>query len=259
MPTSVPAPVVTGLYRYPVKGLTPHPLTTVDVAPGKGLPFDRVYAVENGGGRFDPQAPQHLPKIAFLMLMRDERLATLDARFDTDSHLLTIKRAGKEVARGDLRTRIGCSMIEQFLAAYMAPSLRGAAKIVTAPDHMFSDVATKCLHIVNLATVRAVESVVGKTINPLRFRANVYIDGIEPWAELAWLNRDIRIGEQVQAKVFKRTQRCDATNVDPATGIRDFALPAIIRRTWGHSDLGVYATVETGGRLMTGDRLVVPS
>ena len=41
------------------------------------MPFDRAYAIENGPGRFDPEHPAHLPKINFLMLMRNERLATL--------------------------------------------------------------------------------------------------------------------------------------------------------------------------------------
>jgi hypothetical protein len=108
-----------------------------------------AYAIENGPGRFDPENPRHLPKITFLMLMRDERLATVEARFDEATHCLTMLRAGKQVARGDLRTRLGCSMIEQFLAAYMKTSLRGAPRIVSAPGHSFSDVAMKCLHIVN--------------------------------------------------------------------------------------------------------------
>ncbi len=245
-------PHVTQLYRYPVKGLTAEPLQQVTLAAGEGLPFDRAYAIENGPGRFDPANPQHLPKIAFLMLMRDERLATIEARFDEANQTLSILRSGKQVARGDLRTRLGCSMIEQFFAAYMKGSLRGAPRVVSAPGHMFSDVATKCLHIVNLASVRDLERIAGRKIDPLRFRANVYVDGVEPWAELKWLDREIAIGDAKLA-VFKRTQRCDATNVDPVTAARDMALPALLLRTWGHSDFGIYATVTTAGSIAIGN------
>jgi uncharacterized protein len=155
-------------------------------------------------------------------------------------------RGGKQVARGDLRTRLGCSMIEQFLAAYMKDALRGAPRIVAAPGHSFSDVAVKCLHIVNLATVRDLERVIGRPVDPLRFRANVYIDGVEPWAEFKWLDQTIAIGD-ARLTVFDRTARCDATNVDPVTAARDMAIPAELRRTWGHADLGIYAKVATGG------------
>jgi uncharacterized protein len=247
---------IASLYRYPVKGLSPEALTSVALTAGETMPYDRAYAIENGPGRFDPDHPRHLPKITFLMLMRDERLATLETRFDDATRTLTILRAGKQVARGDLRTRIGCSMIEQFVAAYMKDSLRGAPKVVAAPGHSFSDVAMKCVHIVNLASLRDLERVVGKPVDPLRFRANIYIDGLEPWAEFKWLDRDLAVGA-ARFSVIKRTQRCEATNVDPRTAARDMALPSVLQRTWGHSDFGIYAKVTAAGTIATADTLTL--
>jgi uncharacterized protein len=254
--SSTASPHVASLYRYPVKGFTPESLTNVELTSGDTMPFDRAYAIENGPGRFDPDNPRHLPKISFLMLMRDERLASLDARFDDATHILTIFRGGKQVARGDLRTKLGCSMIEQFVAAYMKDSLRGAPKIVASPGHSFSDVAMKCLHIVNLASLRDLERVAGKPVHPLRFRANVYIDGLEPWDEFKWLDRDLTIGG-TRLTVIKRTERCDATNVDPVTAARDMAIPSVLRRTWGHSDFGIYAKVTATGSIKTMDPVAV--
>ena len=250
------SPRVASLYRYPVKGLSPEPLDSTQLDVGAVVPFDRAYAIENGPGRFDPEQPKHLPKICFLMLMRDERLAALQTQFDDSTHILTIKRDGKQVARGDLRTPIGRQMIEQFMAAYMAGSLRGAPKVVSAPGHSFSDVAAKCVHIVNLATVRDVERVVGKPVDPLRFRANIYLEGLEPWREFSWLDKEIAIGD-TRLTVFKRTQRCDATNVDPVTAARDMAIPATLLRNWEHSDLGVYARVTAAGAIAPGDAVEV--
>ncbi len=240
------------IYRYPVKGLTPQRLETVDLKPGATLPADRIWAIENGPGRFDPEAPKHLPKINFLMLMRDERLATLESEFDTATDTLTIKRAGKQVARGQLSTKVGRQMIEQFLGAYMKDSLRGAPKIMRAEGHSFSDVAAKCLHIVNLESLRELERAVGKPVHPARFRANLYIDGLAPWTEFNLLERDFQVGS-VKLRGLERTMRCAATNVDPETGTRDLSVPAVLQRTWGHSDFGIYATVERGGVLTVGD------
>jgi uncharacterized protein YcbX len=241
-------PLVHALYRYPIKGLSPEPLTQVALTAGQTVPFDRAYAIENGPGRFDPDNPRHLPKVAFLMLMRDERLATLQASFDEATETLTILRDGKQVARGQLSTPIGRQLIEQFMAAYMKAELRGAPKIVQAPGHSFSDVAAKCVHVVNMTSVRELEKVVGRPVDPLRFRANLYLDGVPPWQELDWLGRNIRIGA-ARLTVFKRTQRCEATNVDPQTGARDMAIPAALQRTWGHADFGVYAKVVEGGSI----------
>ena len=117
---------VSALYRYPVKGLGPQKLDSVELTPGETVPLDRAWAIENGQGRFNPEDPQHLPKINFLMLMRDERLAALDMEFDETDGALTLFRNGKQVVRGALTTPLGRQLIEQFIAGYMEDELRGA-------------------------------------------------------------------------------------------------------------------------------------
>jgi hypothetical protein len=165
---------------------------------------------------------------------------------------LTLQRDGKQVARGQLSTRLGRQMIEQFIAAYMKGSLRGAPRIVSAPGHSFSDVAAKCLHIVNLASVRDLERIMGRPVDPLRFRPNIVLDGLPAWQEFNWVEKRIALGP-VELFVVKRTERCDATNVDPATGVRDLAVPAALKRAFGHTDFGVYATAKTNGAVAVGD------
>jgi MOSC domain-containing protein len=245
------------LYRYPVKGLTPEPLERAMLVAGATLPCDRAWAIENGPGRFDPTRPRHLPKINFLMLMRDERLATLRSNFEDATETLTILRNGKQVARGKLSTPLGRQLIEQFIAAYMKAELRGPPKIVHAEGHSFCDVAAKCVHIVNLASVRELERTLGRPIDPLRFRANLYLEGVAPWGEFGWIDREIGLGNCTLG-VFARTTRCEATNVDPARGVRDMALPAHLQRTWGHADFGIYAKVVTGGEVAVGSPVTLP-
>lgn len=245
---------IVGLYRYPVKGLSPEAMASVDLAAGGTMPADRRFAIENGPGRFDPAAPKHLPKIVFLMLMRNERLATLQTRYDDATETLTIERDGRKVAGGQLTSKLGRQLLEQFFAAYMKDDLRGPPRIVEALGHSFSDVAAKCLHIVNLATLRELERVAGRTIDPLRFRPNVIVDGIPAWSEFKWLDKEIGLGP-VRTRVWARTRRCEATNVDPTTAARDMGLPALLERTWGHGDFGVYANIVNGGRLSVGDTL----
>jgi uncharacterized protein YcbX len=249
-------PAIRGLYRYPVKGMTPEALDRVLLSAGETLASDRAYAIENGPGRFDPEHPQHLPKINFLMLMRDERLASLKTHFDDATHTLTIRRDGKQVARGRLSTQLGRRMIEQFLAAYMSAELRGPPKIVSAEGHSFSDVADKCVHLVNLASLRELERAMGRSLDPLRFRPNLIVDGLPPWSELDLMRRTIAIGE-ARLQIFKLTRRCAATDVDPQTAKRDTAIPAALQRTWGHSDFGVYARVTQGGEIALGDAITV--
>ena len=243
---------VSSIYRYPVKGLSAERLEKAELVAGETLKYDRAYAIENGPGRFDPNNPKHLPKINFLMLMRNEKLASLETTFEDDEEILTIFRDGKQVAKGSLSTRLGRQMIEQFISAYMANDLKGPPKIVLAQGHSFSDVAAKCVHIVNLNTVKELEKRFGCNIDPLRFRANIYVEDMPAWGEFELIDREIKIAD-ARLKVFDRTQRCEATNVDPGTGKRDLKIPASLLRSYGHSDVGIYASITEAGVISEGD------
>ena len=246
---------IRSIYRYPVKGLTPEPLQRVTLTAGQTVPCDRLYAIENGPSGFDPAAPRHQPKLRYLMLMRNERLATLRTRFDDASHTLVIDYDGREAARGDLRTADGRAAIERFFASFSTDELRGPPRVLHAHGFSFSDVAAKVVSIINLNSVADLENYVGAPIDPLRFRANLYVTGWPAWQELDMVGRTISIGNGVQAKIVKRIVRCAATNVDPATGMRDLAIPDTLMKTFGHADCGIYAQVVTPGEIAIGDRL----
>jgi uncharacterized protein YcbX len=250
--TSINAGKIASLYRYPVKGLSPEALDRTLLAIGATVPADRLYAIENGPSGFDASEPGYLPKQRFLMLMRNERLARLRTRYDDASHTLVIDAEGKEAARGDLRTPKGRAAIEAFMATFCADDLRGPPKVLHAAGHSFSDVAKKVVSIINLASVAAVEDVVGTGVDPLRFRANVYVSGWPAWHEFDLLGQEIALGS-ARAKVVKRIVRCAATNVDPATGIRDLEIPKTLMQRFGHMDCGVYAEVLKGGEISVGD------
>ena len=252
---------IVAIYRYPVKGLSAQAMADgVELAAGETVPLDRAYAIENGPGAFNPAAPRHLPKVTFLCLMRDERLAELQTGFGEENgrHELTIARAQRHLVSGDLGTLAGREAIAAFFAREFADELRGRPRIVQAPGHSFSDVREKCLHIVNLASVRALEHTIGHAVDPLRFRPNVVIDGLPAWAELDLVGREIGLGGATLG-VFKRTQRCAATDVEPATAKRNGDLPGHLALTLGHRDFGVYATVTGGGRIKPGNRLLLTS
>lgn len=251
-----PSATIAGLYRYPIKGLSPEPLPNTALEPGKPLPSDRRYAIENGPIGFDPEHPQYYPKIRFLMLMRNERLAALRTSYDDNSHILSIDYNNTEEVRGNLQTAQGRSAIEAFFAANFARELRGPPKILTAPGHSFSDVAAKVVSIINLASVAAIEDAVGKPIDPLRFRGNLYVKGWPAWHERGLLGQQLKIGD-VRLKVVKEIVRCAAVNVDPDTAERDLNIPRTMIETFDHDFCGIYAEVITGGKIAPGEQIEI--
>jgi uncharacterized protein YcbX len=248
---------IEAIYRYPVKGLSPEPLRRTSLAAGATIAGDRLYAIENGPSGFDSAAPKYQPKIRFLMLMRNEGLAMLRTRFDDASHSLTIEYEDRIAARGDLRTPDGRAAIEAFFASFSAADLRGPPKVLYAPGHSFSDVAAKVVSIINLASVADLEAYVGAPVDPLRFRANLYVSGWPAWGELGMAGQEIAVGSAARLKIVKRIVRCAATNVDPATGMRDLAIPDTLMKAFGHADCGVYAQVIASGTIAEGDKLTM--
>ena len=84
--------------------------------------------------------------------------------------------------------------------------------------------------ILNRASLAALGERLGKPLAMERFRGNVWLDGLAPFAEFDLVGRDIRIGEAT-LRVRERITRCKATTVDPATGVSDAdTLGALARR-----------------------------
>jgi len=240
------------IYRYPVKGLTPEQLSRAELKPGQTLLADRRYAIENGPSGFDPAEPKWLPKPHFLMLMRDEWLAGLRTQFDDSSNVLSINHNGQIVAQGNLATPEGRRTIENFFATAYAGQIKGPPKVLESPGHSFSDVARKVVSIINLASVRPIENMVGAPVHPLRFRANLYVEGWPAWHEFDLVDRTLAIGA-TRLKVVKRITRCAAINVDPETAARDLNIPPAMMRRLGHHECGIYAEVIDGGTIGIGD------
>jgi uncharacterized protein YcbX len=244
------------LYRYPVKGLTAEALEEVTLAPGQCLPHDRRFALAQGDSGFDPAAPTWMRKRNFACLAANARLALLHAAFDPRRGQLALRAPDQPPLMGDTVTGPGRAEIAAYLTRWLGEEARGTPLFVEAPGHAFTDVPEKCVSIIGLASLRALEAATGQALDPLRFRANVYVSGSHPWAEFDWLGKEIQLGA-ARLRVFKRIVRCPATEVNPETAERDAKPPIELRRHFGHADLGVYAEVLEGGRVAPGDALEV--
>ncbi|MBZ8133035.1 MOSC domain-containing protein [Afifella sp. IM 167] len=245
---------IAALYRYPVKGFSPEPLAEARLEKGGTIPFDRAFAIENGASGFDPRNPRHLPKIRFLMLMKNERLAAFESHYDEASGVFSVKAkdAGVPGFEGQPATPEGRAALEAWIQATFADELRGPPRLLQADGHSFSDVAAKVVHLVNLTSLRELEERTGQTIDPLRFRPNLVIDAAPAFCEFGWLGKTLEL-PGIRLRGTKRTERCAATNVDPANGARDMQLPRTLLGLYGHTDFGIYLTAETAGTIRRGE------
>ena len=252
-----PMPVLKNIYRYPIKGLSAQPLSRIDILAKKPFPYDRIFALVRPGAPYDTSQPRWGKKGLFVMLMLEEALARVKTTLDVETMHLTITLDNHRLIVADLNDEAARAKVEEIFWQ-LVPAFRSAPTLVRSPDGHFMDKPDNVISLINLATVRSLEEQWGVKIDPLRFRANLYIDGARPWEEFEWIGSDIRIGE-ILFRVDRRNGRCGATNVNPETGRRDLDLPGSLRAAFGHKEFGIYLVAREAGRITTGDQLATPS
>jgi len=246
------------LRRHPVKGFTPEPLGEVALAPGEGFPFDRVWAVENGPSGFDPSAPAFVPKQRFTVLASIPRVAAATTRYDEVEGVLHARAAGLPPFAGRLDGAEGRTAFAAWLGRLLGEEAPGPLKVVEAPaQHRFTDHPQGQVSVINLASVRDLAARMGAEIDPLRFRANLYVDGWPPWIENDWAGGVFQLGAAT-ATMLKPIVRCAATHVNLQTAERDLEVTKGLFDHYGHLHCGIYLNVRSPGRLAVGDACLGP-
>lgn len=250
---------VNGLYRYPVKGLMGERLQSAQLDVGCGMPLDRAYAIAHGTTQFDPDAPTYLQKTYFLALMTHPRLAGLRVSFEEMRHEIQVERQGAPAFTANLSDEVGRAAFSAYLDEFIGGEAKGTPRVVTARGHMFSDVRDRCLSVLNLASIAALSEQAGQVLDPQRFRANVYVDGLDPWDERSWAKgAEISLGD-VRLRVLKPISRCAAINVNLQSARVDCNLPLLLKERFERNFMGVYAEVIGGGTVHDGAPVTPPA
>jgi uncharacterized protein len=248
-------PAIASLYRHPVKGLTPEPLQHATLEAGKYFPHDREYAVEVGPSGFDMENPGHISKQKFTVLARFPQLAQLRTQFNDANKSFHISDQSGFGVETNLATQEGREALERFLQAFLGEDAPGKLRVLSHPAHRFTDHPQGHVSLINLASVRALGRAAGVDVDPLRFRANIYVDGLPAWAEDGWpVGHEITAGS-ARLKLFKPIVRCIATHANPITGTRDLDTLGKLREHFGRDTLGDYFSVTQGGAVRAGDPL----
>lgn len=250
------------LFTYPIKGLSARPLEGVDLAVGQGFPGDRLFGFAKASSGFDPDHPEPLPKTSFIVLAEHAKLAGLETSFDASTGEFVAEANDGGTLRFDLSSADGKRQAADFLTRLLDLSDADRPNFVEGSPHRFTDVSVvsetmmNAVSLINLDSVEAFGARIGETVDPMRFRANIYFGGWPPFSELDMVDREISLG-RARLKVLLRTQRCAATEVNPGTAERDLRVPYLLRKTYGHLDMGIYAEVIAGGSIGPGDLITV--
>ena len=115
-------------------------------------------------------------------------------------------------------------------------------------------VLSHSISLLNTRSVKDFQSKINQKIEAQRFRANIHIDGTEPWEEREWIGKIIKING-VSFKVEKNIPRCVAINLKPNTDDNSLNLLQSLKKTYNHFDMGIYLSALEDGEINFGDDL----
>ena len=240
---------VTQLWRHPIKSHGREAVETVTVSPGQTMPGDRVWAVAHEASKADGSA--WVPCANFSRGAKAPQLMAISARSEGDRLTLSHPDRPDLTFAPDTEQQAFLDWVKPLMPVDRAAS----ARIIRVPGRGMTDSDYPSISLCNMASNRVVGQKLGQEISPLRWRGNIWFDGLPLWEEFDWLDRDVRIGEAV-FRVRERITRCLATTANPDTGERDADTLGALQ-SWGHQDFGVYAEVLAGGAISVGDKVDV--
>jgi uncharacterized protein YcbX len=131
---------------------------------------------------------------------------------------------------------------------------------------------TRTIHIINLETVKEFSSKLNIDIDPMRFRPNLVISGLDPWKEFDLVGKTLKVvsstddnnyeneNSAMKIEVLSTTVRCAGVGVDPSEHPdqrNTLDIPKLLSKHYPQYGpyLGVYATIRSSGSLCVGDTI----
>jgi hypothetical protein len=244
---------VVQLWRHPIKGHGVEAVARAELSPGATMPWDRVWAIAHDAARIAPGSTDWADCANFGRGAKSAELMAIRARMDEAAGRVALTHPRRPEIEVDPDDPEDAARLVAWVRPLIDPNRAQPAFVVRAAGRGMTDSDFPSIAILNVASLRALGDRLGVALAPERFRGNIWLAGLAPWAEFDLVGTEIRIGDAT-LRVREIITRCKATMVNPDTGLSDADTLGALRAGWGHQDFGVYAEVIAGGQVALGDR-----
>lgn len=242
---------VASLQRHPLKSHGRETLSHVRLSEGAGLPWDRHWAVAHDAAKIIEG--EWSPCQNFSRGSKAPKLMAIKARLDTATASLTLTHPERpDITFHPDNTADAARFIDWVRP--ISPVERALpARIYSVAGRGMTDTDYPSVSLISLASNRALAEHLGLDLSPLRWRGNIWLEGLKPWEERGWVGRRVRVGGAV-LEIVEPKERCMATTANPATGERDADTLRALMALHGDKDFGLYAKVVEAGEVDVGDK-----
>lgn len=240
---------VAALWRHPIKAHGFEALKRTLLVEGDTMPWDRRWAVAHEDAKAEDGAWSACQN--FSRGAKAPQLMAISAISDEAAGTVTLSHPDRPDLTFDPDTE-GAIFLE-WVRPLMPETRAQSARIVRAGEHGMTDSPFASISIINLASGTDLGARMSQDLDPLRWRANIHLEGPAAWAERDWIGKAMRIGT-AELEIREPIVRCLATTANPATGVQDTDTLGALKSAFGHQEFGVYGVVTRGGEIAPGDK-----
>jgi len=259
---------VVALWRYPVKSMMGEELNAAELTQ-RGLRGDRAYGlVDSADGKVaSAKNPRKWPQLfdfraALTEAPRNDASGTVRITLPDGTVVSSEQRDVDQVLSQALKRDVALraaerrsaqeATAEEYCLDMEGVDHRDTVTDFALPEGTFFDAAV--VHVLTVATLDRLRELYPKgRFEVRRFRPNIVVEtGSTDFAENAWIDHTIAIGEGIRLSITGPCPRCVMTTLPQGDLPKD---PGILRTAaqQNNANVGVYASVVRGGTVRRGD------
>ena len=248
---------VSSVHFCPIKSLSFQSAETLIIKKDVGIEEDRIFAFSRGLNELDAKRVEKDPRkrelIHFLTLKNSPDLNKYVFKYENEA--VTIVKDNKEIISYPIEEKENLSKkLLELEPDLPNPTYLLKNELFPFYDTTNSSSVSNTISLINLNSIKDFTEKINKEIEFKRFRGNIYIKDLKAFEERNWINKVITINN-TKFKVLKNIPRCSATNLKINSNEADINLPNMLKKTYGHIDMGIYLAPLNNGQIKVGDSI----
>ena len=250
---------IKSIHYFPVKSVSFQNIETSNIKKNLGMENDRIFAFSRGldsdKSKLLEKDPKQRKLNNFLTLKNSPVLNKYNFLYKNEK--LTLTHQDKELVTispdNEEERVLLTNKLTELENSLTQPIILLKNKDFPFYDTSHSNKIFNSMSLINLKSINDFENKISKKVEFERFRANFYIEGLDPWEERNWIGKIVKINN-VSFKVEKNIPRCVAINLKPKTDTTINLLKSL-KDQFNHFDMGIYLTALDDGKINIGDKV----
>ena len=250
-------PFVSSVHFCPIKSLSFQSAETLIIKKDVGIKEDRIFAFSRGLNELDAKRVEKYPRerelIHFLTLKNSPDLNKYVFKYENEA--ITIVKDNKEIISYPIEEKENLSKkLLELEPDLPNPTYLLKNELFPFYDTTNSSSVSNTISLINLNSIKDFSEKINKEIEYQRFRGNIYVKDLNPFEERNWINKIISVNN-TKFKVLKNIPRCSATNLKINSKVADINLPNMLKKSYGHIDMGIYLAPLNNGQVKVGEEI----